>query len=75
MTNTRSRNGIMHLSRIVLGLAAAAALALVPSARTSADQAPPVNVPDDGKLAVDATLSVLPPPRACPPPFTVVVRQ
>jgi hypothetical protein len=42
----------MHLSRIVLGLAAAAALALVLGARPSADQAPPVNVPGIDKPVI-----------------------
>ena len=33
MTNTRSRDGIMQVSRIALGLAAAAALAIRPRSR------------------------------------------
>jgi hypothetical protein len=45
----------MHFSRFVLGLAAALVLALVPSARTSADQAPPVNVPGIDKPVIVVT--------------------
>ena len=45
----------MQLSRIALGLAAAAALAIVPVVRTSADQAPPVNVPGIDKPVIVVT--------------------
>jgi hypothetical protein len=45
----------MNLSRIVLGLAAASALALVLGARTTADQAPPVNVPGIDKPVIVVT--------------------
>jgi hypothetical protein len=45
----------MHLSRIVLGLAAAAALAVVHGGRMSADQAPPVNVPGIDKPVIVVT--------------------
>ena len=55
MTNTRSRDGIMKVSRIALALAAAAALALVHGVRTSADQAPPVNVPGIDKPVIVVT--------------------
>ena len=55
MTNSRSRNGIMHLSRFAFALAAAAALAVVPGVRTSADQAPPVNVPGIDKPVIVVT--------------------
>ena len=55
MTNTRSRDGIMQLTRIVLGLAGAAALALVHGVRMSADQAPPVNVPGIDKPVIVVT--------------------
>ncbi len=55
MTNSRSTNGIMHLSRIAIALAAAAALAVVHSAGMSADQAPPVNVPGIDKPVIVVT--------------------
>ena len=55
MMNTRSRDGIMQLTRILLGLAGAAALALVPGVRISADQAPPVNVPGIDKPVIVVT--------------------
>jgi hypothetical protein len=45
----------MCFSRIVLGLAAAAALALVHGGRMSADQAPPVNVPGIDKPVIVVT--------------------
>jgi hypothetical protein len=45
----------MQLTRIVLGLAGAAALALVPGVRMSADQAPPVNVPGIDKPVIVVT--------------------
>ena len=45
----------MKLSRIVLALAAAAALALVRAATMSADQAPPVNVPGIDKPVIVVT--------------------
>ena len=55
MTNTRSRDGIMKVSRIALALAAAAVLALVRAATMSADQAPPVNVPGIDKPVIVVT--------------------
>ena len=45
----------MHLSRFAFALAAAAALALVPGVRTSADQAPPVTVPGIDKPVIVVT--------------------
>jgi hypothetical protein len=58
MTHSRSRNGIMKLSRIVLALAVAATLAVAHGVRTSADQAPPVNVPGIDKPVVVVTGNV-----------------
>ena len=55
MTNTRSRDGIMKVSRIALALAAAAVLALIRAATMSADQAPPVNVPGIDKPVIVVT--------------------
>ena len=55
MTNTRSRDGIMQVSRIALALAAAAILAFVRVATMSADQAPPVNVPGIDKPVIVVT--------------------
>jgi hypothetical protein len=48
----------MKLSRIVLALAVAGALALVHGVRTSADQAPPVNVPGIDKPVIVVTGNV-----------------
>jgi hypothetical protein len=58
MTMTRSTRGIMHSSRIALGLAAAAALSLLPVATLRSDQAPPVNVPGIDKPVVVVTGSI-----------------
>jgi hypothetical protein len=52
MSNTRSRNGIMQPLRIVLGLAVAAGFAITLGVRTSAIQAPPVNVPGIDKPVI-----------------------
>ena len=48
----------MRVSRLALGLAVSAALAVVPVARMSADQAPPVTVPGIDKPVIVVTGSV-----------------
>lgn len=55
MTNTRSKDGIMHVSRIALGLAAAAALAISHVVPMSASLSSPVNVPGIDKPVIVAT--------------------
>jgi hypothetical protein len=58
MTMTRSTRGIMHSSHIALGLAAAAALSILPVATLRSDQAPPVSVPGIDKPVVVVTGSI-----------------
>jgi hypothetical protein len=58
MTNTRSTDGIMQVSRIALGLVAAAALAFVHAVNISAEQAPPVNVPGIDKPVIVVSGSI-----------------
>jgi len=58
MSISRSRREIMKVSRIVLGLAAAAAIAAGALTRVSADQAPPVNVPGIDKPVIVVTGSI-----------------
>ena len=55
MTLTRSTRVIMHLSRILFGIAVAAAFAIAPTARLSSEQAPPVNVPGIDKPVIVVT--------------------
>jgi hypothetical protein len=55
MTNTRSRDGIMHVSRLALGLAAATALAVTHIAPMSATLSQPTNVPGIDKPVIVAT--------------------
>src|SRR5688572_31692905 len=56
--SSRSRREIMQVSRIALGLAAAAAIAAGALTRVSADQAPPVNVPGIDKPVIVVTGSI-----------------
>src|SRR5918999_1804315 len=55
MATIRSRRDIMQFSRIAFGLVVAMGMAVLPVARLSSDQAPPVNVPGIDKPVIVVT--------------------